>query len=74
MKARASILATLIALATGSVATVTPSAQACAITPEGECLSAVVKTHPSLGFAKHQPAKALIRAKGRSHRSAVYAH
>ena len=47
MKVRAWILAATIAAATGSLAA--PTAQACAINPDGECLTAVVRSQPSTG-------------------------
>jgi hypothetical protein len=53
MKIRAWILAATIVAATGSLTA--PTAQACAINPDGECLTAVVRSQPSTGVGKHKP-------------------
>ena len=52
MKIRAWILAATIAAATGSLTA--PTAQACVINPDGECMAAVVKSQPSTGIGKHK--------------------
>jgi hypothetical protein len=52
MKIRAWILAATIAAATGSLTA--PTAQACVINPDGECMTAVVKSQPSTGIGKHK--------------------
>jgi hypothetical protein len=52
MKIRAWILAATIAAATGSLTA--PTAQACVINPDGECMTAVVKSQPSTGVGRHK--------------------
>lgn len=52
MKIRAWILAASIVAATASFTA--PTAQACAITPDGECMTAVVRSQPSTGIEKHK--------------------
>ena len=58
MKIRALILAATIATVTASFTA--PTAKACVIYPDGECMATVVQSHPSTGVAKHkvtQPAR-----------------
>ncbi len=52
MKIRAWILAATIVAASASFTA--PTAQACAITPDGECLTAVVRSQPSTAIGKHK--------------------
>ena len=55
MKIRAWIVAAAIAAASGFATA--PTAQACVINPDGECLTSVVRSQPSTGDAKKKPAK-----------------
>jgi hypothetical protein len=58
MKIRAWIVAAAIAAASGFATA--PTAQACVINPDGECLTSVVRSQPSqpsTGLAKKNPAK-----------------
>jgi len=52
MKIRALILAATIASVTASFTA--PTAQACAIFPNGECITAVLRSLPATGVAKHK--------------------
>jgi hypothetical protein len=61
MKIRAWILAAAIAATTGALTT--PTAQACVINADGECLSAVLRSQPSPLAGKHQPTKPTTRPK-----------
>jgi hypothetical protein len=60
MKTRISILAATIAAATGFLAT--PTAQACVIRADGECLAAAAR-QTARGEGKQQPAKPTTRTK-----------
>ena len=53
MKIRAWIVAAAIAAASGFATA--PTAQACVINPDGECLTSVVRSQPSTGIGKHKP-------------------
>jgi hypothetical protein len=68
MKVRAWILAATIAAATGFLTTAAPAAQACVINPDGECLTAIARGHPSAGLGEN-PTKPTARARARSIRS-----
>jgi hypothetical protein len=61
MKTRVLILAATIAAATGSFTA--PTARACVINPDGECMRPVVTGQPSSGHARHQPTKPTKRPK-----------
>jgi hypothetical protein len=61
MKLRAWILAATIAAATAFLTT--PTAQACVINPDGDCMRPVLTGQPSHSHAKHQPAKPTHRPK-----------
>jgi hypothetical protein len=62
MKLRAWILAATVAAATGSLTA--PTAQACVINPDGECLRAsTVRLQPTAGKETHRPTRPTTRPK-----------
>jgi hypothetical protein len=64
MKLRAWILAATIAAATGSLTA--PTAQACVINPDGECLrSNTVRTQPAADKKTHRPTKPTTRPRSK---------
>ncbi len=66
MKIRAWIVAAAIAAASGFA---TPTAQACVLNPDGECLKSVVRaqpSQPSAGRANNKPAKPVTHGKRHS--------